>query len=300
MLELVRGYATAALDNAGRDGRTVAVASDLNSVSHLLVTSDPLRLALTDTAISATERAAVLEDLLSGKVAPEAASTLSFAIAYERPSDLSKTVEHLVEFAEVEAARVRSGAPVEPDSPIGRSGTFERVRGYAEREFEQLTSPDEVDEVEDEIFRFARIVEQARELRLLLSDYDAPLPRRLATLEDLIGGKVRPTTLWLVGYVLRAGRVRDLIGALEYLVDLAALERGRRVAEVRAVVDLSEAERARLAAALRRIVRRPVEIRVVIDPSVIGGIGIQVGDTVIDGTVRHRLERLKETLLQGA
>src|SRR5271166_748125 len=108
MLELVRGYATAALDAAGREGTTVAVASDLNSVSHLLVASDALRLALTDTAVSAAERAAVLEDLLTGKVAPEAVAMLAFAIGCERPSDLSKTVEHLVEFAEVEAARVRS------------------------------------------------------------------------------------------------------------------------------------------------------------------------------------------------
>ncbi len=109
---------------------------------------------------------------------------------------------------------------------------------------------------------------------------------------------MRFDTLQLCAYVLRAGRARDLVGALESLVELAAAERGRRLADVRSAVELDEDERDRLTAALARIARRPVELRVHIDPSVIGGLSIIVGDTIIDGTVRHRLEQLRESLLQ--
>jgi F-type H+-transporting ATPase subunit delta len=90
------------------------------------------------------------------------------------------------------------------------------------------------------------------------------------------------------------------VDALDYLVEVAAADRGRRVADVRAAVDLDADERQRLSEALSRTMRRPVELRVRIDPSVLGGIGISVGDTVIDGTVRHRLEQLRESLLQRA
>lgn len=300
MLELVRGYATATLDAAGRDGESDAVASDLAAIALLLVSSEPLREALSDPTIPAVQREAVLEDLLGGKVAPAALAMVTFSVHVERPSDTLKSVEQLVQLAEQDAARLRVGGPLEPDSPLGRSGTFERLRGYAERQFEELASPEEVDDVEDELFGLARVAQGSPELRAAFSDPLLPLPNRLAVLNDLIAGKVKPPTLWLTSYVLRAGRVRDLTGALDYLVELAAAERGRRVAEVRAAVELSTAEQERLAVALRRIVRRPVELRVQIDASVIGGIEVQVGDTIIDGTVRHRLERLSETLLQTA
>ena len=107
---------------------------------------------------------------------------------------------------------------------------------------------------------------------------------------------MQPATVRLVAYVLKAGHVRDLVGTFEWLAELAAEERGRRIAEVRSAVDLDDAEHARLAAALQRSVGRPVEVRVQIDDSVIGGMTIAIGDTVIDGSVRHRLDQLRETL----
>jgi F-type H+-transporting ATPase subunit delta len=90
--------------------------------------------------------------------------------------------------------------------------------------------------------------------------------------------------------------LRDLVGTLEWLVELAAEERGRRVASVRSAVPLRPAERSHLAAALSRMVERDVEVREIIDPSVIGGILVTVGDLVIDGTVRLRVEHLRDML----
>jgi ATP synthase F1 delta subunit len=104
--------------------------------------------------------------------------------------------------------------------------------------------------------------------------------------------------------VIRAGHLRDLVHTFDWLVQLAAAERGRRIADVRTAVDLDASQRAQLAAALTRTAGRPVEVRVRLDPEVIGGMLVSIGDTVIDGTVRYRLERLRDTLVptsaQGA
>jgi F-type H+-transporting ATPase subunit delta len=300
MLELVRGYATATFDAAERAGRIATVAAELAEMSRLLVASEELRGVVTDASIGDASRRAVLEDLLGDKVSTEALSPFTFAVSSERAAELPKTLERLVEMAELESSRVAVGEPPGAEPPAGRSGAYERIRGYGERIFEQVTSNSEVDEIEDELFRLARIAQQTVSLRQALADSASPIERRLAVLRDLLTGRVEPATVLLAGYVLRAGRSRDFVGALDYLVEIAAAERGRRVADVRAAVELDAGERRRLSEALSRIVRRPVELRVRIDPSVLGGISISVGDTVIDGTVRHRLEQLREALMQRA
>ncbi|HEV8064193.1 MAG TPA: F0F1 ATP synthase subunit delta, partial [Acidimicrobiales bacterium] len=137
-------------------------------------------------------------------------------------------------------------------------------------------------------------------LRAAVSDTSAPIEGRLAVLEDLLANRVRPDTGRLAAYTIRAGRSRDFASALDYLVELAAAERGRRIADVRTAVDLTADERQRLSDALARLTRRPVELRVRLDPTAIGGLSVAVGDIVIDGTVRHRLAQLRESLLQGA
>lgn len=298
MLELVRGYAMAALEAAERGGRVQAVASDLASMSRVLVSSELLREVLTDSTVPAKGRSAVLEDLLTGKVSPEALETVTFAVENERAAELPGTLERLVELAEVENARVAVGEPSGAEPPSGRSAAYERIRGYGERIFEQVARPEEVDEVEDELFRLARITEQSAPLRAALSDANSPVERRLAVLTDLLSGRVSEPTSLLACYVIRAGRSRDAVAALDYLVEIAAAERGRRVADVRSAVELDEDERRRMEEALSRLMRRPVELRVRVDPSVLGGASVSVGDTVIDGTVRHRLELLRESIMQ--
>jgi F-type H+-transporting ATPase subunit delta len=298
VLELVRGYSTAVFDSAKTGGTLSEVASGLTGIRALLVASEPLRIALSDGGIPSGERQAIVEDLFAGKVDEPTIELLTFSIVTERASEVPKTVEVLLELVETVVAAEDAGSPDPGEPPIGRSGGLERIRGYAERTFEKLSDTDAVDNLEDELFRLARIAEQSPPLREALVDPNSPLERRLAVLADLIEGKVSAETHALTAYVLRSGRGRDFVGALDYLVDLAAEERGRRVAEVRAALELDDDERTRLTEALSRLSRRPVELRVIIDPSVIGGIGVTVGDTVIDGTVRHRLDMLKETLLQ--
>jgi F-type H+-transporting ATPase subunit delta len=300
MLELVRGYAKATFDAAERVGRIDVVASDLAELSRLLIASEELRNVLTDGSIPAQIRRAVLEDLLMDKISPEALSPVTFAILSERAAELPKTFERLVEMAEIASSLVTAGEPPDGEPPIGRSGAYERIRGYGERIFEQQRHTDDVDEIEDDLFRLARITEHNLPLREVLSDSAVPTELRLAVLADLLKDRVRPETVWLAGYVLRSGRSRDFVGALDYLVEIAAAERGRRIADVRAAVELDDDERERMSQALSVIMRRPVELRVRIDPAVLGGVSISVGDTVIDGTVRHRLDQLRESLMQRA
>ncbi|HET9093319.1 MAG TPA: ATP synthase F1 subunit delta [Acidimicrobiales bacterium] len=297
MLELVRGYAAAVFDEAEAAGRLEGAVAALDAVRGAVVSSERLRGALTDGSIPASDRAAVLTDLLEGKVPAEIVALVTFPVLYERAGESPKTYELLLELAESRQARAAAGGPMEPEPPIGRAGAMERLRGFAERTFERLDDQAAVDAIEDELFRFARIAEQHHGLRAAIAGPVTALEARLEILDDLLAGKVRPETIALLGYVLRTGRARDLVGTADYLVNLAAAERGRRVADVRAAVELDADERTRLAAALGRLVRRSVELRVVIDPSVIGGIRVSVGDTVIDGTLRHRLDQLRDSLL---
>ncbi len=300
MLELVRGYATACLDSAELSASIETVVIDLGALSRLLVSSDALREVVTDGSISAANRSAVVSDLLASKLVPEALDPFVFAVVSERAPELPKTLERLLEMAELERARIGAGRPPGAEPPTGRSGGYERIRGYGERVFELQASTSAVDAIEDELFRLARIADQSPAFRQAVADTGAPIERRLAVLADLLRDRVSPPTALLASYVLRAGRSRDVVGALDYLVEIAASERGRRIAEVRAAVALGDGERGRMTSALSRMMRRQVELRVRVDPALLGGVRISVGDTVIDGTVRHRLEQLRESLMVRA
>jgi F-type H+-transporting ATPase subunit delta len=186
------------------------------------------------------------------------------------------------------------------DAPAGRAGARGRIRGYAERVFQEMESPAELDQVEDELFRFARLLDGNPELRRVLEDANFSLTSRIAVLTDLLATRSMSGTLRLAIYVLRAGRLRNLVGTFDWLVELVAEERGRRVAEVRSAVPLADSEIDRLGTALRRLVGRVVEIRVIEDSSVIGGMIIAIGDLIIDGTVRLRFERLRDVFAQQA
>ncbi len=165
---------------------------------------------------------------------------------------------------------------------------------------QELESRSDIDVVEDELFQVARVLESSRDLREVLSDGNLIYSGRAAVVDDLFARTFHETTVRLVRYVIRAGRLRDLVGAIDWLVQLAAEERGRRIADVRSAVPLDDVERERVGAALSRLTDRNVEVRGIIDPSVIGGIRVNVGDLILDGTVRLRVERLRDLLVKAS
>ncbi|MGA1747514.1 MAG: ATP synthase F1 subunit delta, partial [Ilumatobacteraceae bacterium] len=152
------------------------------------------------------------------------------------------------------------------------------------------------DEGEDELFRFARSYESSDALRSALTDEMVPAERRQAVVESLLGGKSTATTIQLISMVVGSGRGRDLPEIIDRLVARASESKDLAVAEVRSAVALSDDQQQRLAAALANATGRQVNLKVVIDPSIIGGIVATVGDTVIDGSVRTRVEQLKSRL----
>ncbi|MGP8162898.1 MAG: ATP synthase F1 subunit delta [Acidimicrobiales bacterium] len=299
MRELVRGYAAAVLESAESAGRLDSVRGDLVEFARALTSSEKLRRALVDPMNATTTRREIVADLLAGKATAETAALLSFAVRAEKPSELPVSVAVLVKLAENECRRSGTHATIEMEPAASRGAVHARMRGYAERVLEELSAAREVDEVEDELFGIARLVDTNRTLRQTLSDANVPLSGRIAVVEDLLGPVCKPATVRLVRYLLRAGHLRDLVGAIEWVVELAAAERGRRIAAVRSAVTLRPAEKRRIAAALSRIVEREVEVRDIIDPTVIGGVLVSVGDVIIDGTVRRRVERLRDLLVQA-
>lgn len=171
-----------------------------------------------------------------------------------------------------------------------------RVEAYANALLEVSRAEGHLAEIEDELFRFARTFEGSDELRAALTDPVLPAQRRVALVEDLLGGKALQTSSALASFIVAAGRAGHLPAIIDRFVELAAAEQRRAVAEVRSAIELTSEQTERLREALNRATGKDVEVKVVVDPSVLGGIVARVGDLVIDGSVRHRLEQLREQI----
>jgi F-type H+-transporting ATPase subunit delta len=173
----------------------------------------------------------------------------------------------------------------------------EQIDGYAAALFEVASAEGALAVVEDELFKLSDVLASSDELRSTLTDASIPSEKRQEIIQDLLGkGKATPITTSLVSFVVGAGHARDLPAIIKSLVERAASDRKHEVAEVRSAVPLDDNQRKRLAAALSKNLGKDVEVKVHVDPSVLGGLSARVGDVVIDGTVRHRLDQLKETI----
>jgi F-type H+-transporting ATPase subunit delta len=172
----------------------------------------------------------------------------------------------------------------------------DRTDAYADALFEIAKAEGNLETVEDELFKVARTVEANDELRVTLSDPSIPLARRQMVIETLLGGRASPVTTALVSFVVGVGRSRNLPEIIDKLVARAAEERKEAVAEVRTAYPIDEQQRQRLADALGRATGKHVSLKVIVDPTVMGGMVARIGDTVIDGSIRHRLEQLRESL----
>ncbi len=170
------------------------------------------------------------------------------------------------------------------------------IEGYARALFEVARAEGTLDEVEDELFRFARSYESSDALRNALSDERIPAEKRQAIVEDLLGGKTTTTTIQLVSMVVGSGRSRDIPAIVDSLVARASSAKQLDVAEVRTAVELTDDQCARLKAALENATGKSINLKTIVDPSVVGGVVATIGDIVIDDTVRTRIEQLKSRL----
>ena len=170
----------------------------------------------------------------------------------------------------------------------------QRITDYAEAMLAVAKAEGRLGEVEDELFRIARVLEGSDELRNALTDPHIPASRRQQIVEDLLGDKASSVTTALVSLVVGTGRGRELPAIIDSLVAMSAKEVNKEVAEVRSAIELTDDQKQRLAAALSNRLGLEVEVKVIVDPTVLGGVIAQVGDTVIDGSVRTRLTQLRE------
>jgi len=243
------------------------LAGELFAVVGLLDTEHGLRRALSDPGKPAAEKVAVTAALLHGKVS-ERAEALAVAAAEARwasGGDLSDAVEQLAIEAMVLAAEADDG----------------------------------LDELEDGLFRFGRVVAANPDLRAALANPLLPERGKRELLRTLLEGKVTPVTLSLISQMVAHPRGRPLAVALDMCADVAARRRQQLIAVVRTATELSASQRRRLAEGLARSYGHDIHLDVIIDPSVVGGISVQIGDELIDGTAASRLAAVRRKLAAG-
>lgn len=171
------------------------------------------------------------------------------------------------------------------------------VSAYARAILDVAEAEDVAERVEDDLFRFARTLESNADLRDRLTDPGVEVGDKLAVVDELLGG--HPQSASAVMWVLQAGHVRQLTAIADAVVAMAAAKRSRVVAEVRTAVALGEDRRRELAEALSATSGQEVEVKVVVDPDIVGGVVVRMGDTVIDGSVARRLEELRASLTRA-
>lgn len=171
-----------------------------------------------------------------------------------------------------------------------------RIDGYARAMYEIAQAEGVVNEVEKELYTLARAIEANEQLRNALTDESLPVERRQTIVEQLLGGKASTVTTQLVSFIVGSGRGRELPAIADKLSKRASSESHREVAEVRSSVALTPEQQQRLSDALTKATGKQVNLKIIIDPLVLGGLVATVGDTVIDGTVRTRLDQLKSRL----
>ena len=170
----------------------------------------------------------------------------------------------------------------------------EKIQSYAQAILAVASAESNAAQIEDEIYRFSQVLQSSEELKSTLSDASIPSTRRQQIVEDLLDGQVTQTTVALVSMIVAAGMGGDIKAIADKVVGLGGESGDKAVAEVYSVVDLSSDQQQRLAAALKSATGKDVEMKVIIDESVMGGLLVQIEDEVIDGTVRTRLKQLRE------
>lgn len=240
------------------------LADELYAVAGVLVAQPRLRRTVGDPATAAQRRTDLVEQLFADKVAKQTLEIVKAAASerWSSPWDLTDAIEGSGDNALFAAA--------------------EKDHSF--------------DTVEDELFRFERILENEGETTALLDEVAVDPSRRTGLLDSLVKDKVSAATLALLHHAVVSPRKRSIVLAIDDLLENAAKRKERTVARVISAVELSDAQVQRLTAALRDIYDREISVRTAIDPDVRGGLVVRVGDEVIDGSVATRLATARSAL----
>lgn len=238
------------------------LADDLAGVATVLGGQPAIRRHLADASAPERVRRNMVDNLFGGKVSQLSLDVLGGVVSsrWSRPLDLIDGIEELA---------------------------WQALLGLAERD-------ESLDDVEDELFRFGRILVGQPRLATLLADETAPAGRRLELLDTVLADRTSPVTRRLLEQAVRSPRRRPLDEIVETLVDRAAARRERSVAYVTAAGPLSQRQEQRLLDVLNRIYQRPISLQLEVDSKLLGGLVIRVGDEVVDGSVAARLDQARQ------
>lgn len=292
MLPKLEGYAAARLGSLDT-AALATVTGELASLEQTVLGRADLRAVLTDTSIAAASRGLIVHDLLNTKVHDV---TLQVAVYAASHAPAQEVPHALAELAVASRELSESGDFVL--RALGLLASRQRVSGFADAQLDDIESKN-FDEIEDELFRWARTVEGNLELRRLLLDRDAALASRVGTVEALLAGKVDAVTLALAMFVIEGGRSRDVVGTLDYLVDYVARARDWRVARVHTARPLDEQNRNALVTSLSSLTGKNVELQIADSPELLGGVLVEIGDLRLDATTRGRLGALRDAVSPG-
>jgi len=242
----------------------IGFANELYAVAELLDAQPRLRRSVADPTTPPEARAELADQILTGKVSASSLQVVKDAVSlrWSSPWDLVNGLEHVADDALLAAAQ--------------QAGSL--------------------DEVEDELFRFERVLDGDSRLTTLLDDPAVPAARRIALLDDLVAAKVSPITRELLQHAVASKRRYGVERSIDALLDIAAARRDRSVARVISAVELTARQQSKLAEILTEMYGRAVSIRTAVDPAVQGGLIVRVGDEVIDGSVSSQLAAARAAL----
>jgi F-type H+-transporting ATPase subunit delta len=257
--------AVGALDTYRGQPGFAALADELFAVAGLLTDQHQLRSTLADGGQLTQVRSALLRDVLSGKVNDTTMTVLDGLVVsrWASEDDLVTAIEYLA----------------------------------AQAAFTIAEEDGSLDATEEEIFRFGRAVDGSPDLQMALTDPGETSATKSAIVRDLLDGRTTTATSKVLEYVTGNLHGQRLDTVIDQLCDLAAAQRQRVVAEVRVAIPLTDDQAQRLQAALSAIKDRPVRLNIAVDPEVLGGIHVSIGDEVIDGSVAARLEQARRAVL---
>jgi F-type H+-transporting ATPase subunit delta len=238
---------------------------ELFAVADLLGREKQLRTALADSGSPAVARAALARKLLWGKVSALAVDVVGDTVQqrWSTDADLIVSLERLADQAAFTVA--------EGDGSL--------------------------DATEEDLFRFGRAVAASDALQMALTDPSLSVDTKAAIVRDLLAGQASAAAAQVLEYTVGHLRGQRIDAAIDALVDLAAHQRDRVVAEVRVARPLLPQQEQRLADVLSRLKGRTVRLNVAIDPDLLGGVHVRVGDEVIDGTIATRMEQARRAVL---
>ncbi len=242
-------------------GEAATIGGELFSVADLLRTDAALRRVATDASLPAEAKQGLARQIFEGKVGKASLAIVEAAFGHRWTSqrDLPDVLERLSEVATARSTGAKAG------------------------------------QLADELFGVARLLATNPELRDALANPGRSVADRVALVDAVLGGSVLPATSTLTKQAL-AGTYGTLTGALEVYRSVVADTVGEGVATVRVAQPLGDADRDRLQQALSRQYRREIHLNEVVDPELIGGVRVEIGDDVIDGTVAGRLDDARRRL----